>query len=364
MLQTPGKNTARDILYREYLTNALTPIQIRSAAILLLLGEEPREIPYLDAFGVQHNRIYSIENDLRVYNIQRDLDLGIHLRYQDMKKFLMSHLRKENRFAFLNLDIEGTFRHNLDPSLTEVLLYCLWFPETAVATYTTVGHDEYMLFEGIYSLAILLWLAPDETEECIATLEKRYAEAGYENAFSLVLRDLFWIRSHMEHACAATCRHGMAPHEHLNKLLSCEAFIWAYMLSFKKTPMRFDALQKAIGQLSTYSNPEKRAVMTQFPYCGIHISDLRHLIYRGDHVWSQKCYFAKFENISTNPMELRLWVVETLRRFVETPLTFIDQKGYRKDYDQHEDIMYGRSIIWYRKSLYTKFKPREISLGT
>lgn len=360
MRQSVAKDVAREIFYNEYLLSALSQGQLRSAAVLVLLGDEPREIPYLDALYIPRNRMYSVENVRQIFNRQTMWSLGVNLWYGDMKAFLRQALQDEQRIAVFNLDIEGSYRYNLDPSLTEIITYCLRFPETAVGTYTTIGHDEYMLFEGMYSLAVLLWLAPQETEECVATLERRYTEAGYENAFSLVLRDLFWIRSHMEHIVVATHDHGLKLHEAVGRLFALEAGIWALIQSAKKTPLRFDTLKGLVGQLSTYTDPQERAHAARLPHSGVRIGDFKHLIYRGDNAWSQKCYFAKFENISTNPIALRAWVVETLRHFTETPLTFINQKGCRTDYNHRESAMHSRSIIWRGKTLYTKFKPREI----
>lgn len=360
MRQSIGKDVARDILYREYLPQFLTPVQIRSAAVLLLLGDEPREIPYLDELLVAHDRVHSVENQLSVYHQQQMWDLGVYLHYAEMSEFLRVHLHDENRFAFMNLDIEGTFRYNLDPSLESVLRYCLKYPQTAIATYTTIGHDEYMLFEGVYSLALLWWLSPHETEECIATLERRYVDAEYENAYGMALRDLFWIRSHLEHAAIASYEAGGTSRDSLSGFFGMAHGLWRHITSCVKLPLRFEQLIRLILDFFSDVDSEMHAFSSQLPKIALRVVDVRHLVYRGDNTWSHRCYMVKFEDISHAPLPMSAWLAELLTRFTETPLTAINQKGVRRDLVEREDTWYRKGLVWRKKTLLTKFKPRRI----
>lgn len=361
--QSAGKDTARDILYREWLPSVLTPVQIRSAAVLLLLGEEPREIPYLDTLGVSRQRIYSVENNHHRYNLQSNWELEIHYVYKDMSAFLEQNLHKEQCFAFMNLDIEGTFRYNIDPSLTEALLYCFRYPKTAMATYTTIGHDDHMLHEGMYSLVFLLWLAPRETENCIATLQERYAQAGYEHAFSMVLRDLFWIRSHIEHACLATFNQNKQSFTltSLHTLFVTQDFLWTLVKETIRMPMRFGSIKMALDELNQRLQVRESVREGVLPRIGIRMAYFRHLIYRGQHTWSQKCYFTMFEKAMDSPISLCAWAREVLTLFTHTELTAIDQKGQRKECGIQQSTLSRRAIVWSKKTLYTTFKPRKIS---
>ena len=368
MQQSVAKDVAREIFYKEYLPDALSEAQLRSAAVLVLLGDEPREIPYLDALHISRDRIYSVENVHRTYNIQKNWKLGANLWYGDMDSFLRHALHHEQRFAVLNLDIEGGFRYNIDPSMTEVLLYCFTHPQTAIATYTTIGHDEYMLFEGVYSLVSLFWLAPRETEACVATLEKLYTQAGYENPFSMVLRDLFWIRSHMEHSCVATMHQlpSVTSSASVHLLFGIQNTIWQILKLVGKHPLRFGFLQEVMEAVnrhivSEYLSADDAVLEENLPYIGIHMAHFKHLIYRGQHTWSQKCYFTMFERIFDDPVSVRVWTRDVLMLVTHATLTAIDQEGKRGEYQGVQHSVETKKVIWDKKTLYTKFNPRSIS---
>ena len=108
MDNSPGKDMARRIFYREILEKWLAIEQIRGGNYLTLLGPDARELEHLDALGVPRHRVWSVERRLEYYHTQQDRHLGVALYRGEMNDFLWHFLHQDQRFLVLNLDIEGS----------------------------------------------------------------------------------------------------------------------------------------------------------------------------------------------------------------------------------------------------------------
>jgi hypothetical protein len=156
MRESIGKSAVRKIFFDEVLAGGLSHESIVRGNILLLLGEEPRELPYTDNLGVPRSGIWSMERQSEIYGAQVNQNLGIHLNYGEVASFLDNLTHSNQTFLVFNLDVEGSYLSQLDAAMTPVLLLCWRNPETLVGMYSSVGRDTEMLWEGIKSLAIFL----------------------------------------------------------------------------------------------------------------------------------------------------------------------------------------------------------------
>ena len=117
-----------------------------------------------------------------------------------------AHLHHHDISVF-NLDICGSYLRAVDPVLGKLLLHVRQNPRTVMATYSSAGRDRPQLMEGLKSLVTLLWLAPDAIDRLARQLYAQYrstqlAESDrnrHEVAKNMLLRHMFWLRSHMEH---------------------------------------------------------------------------------------------------------------------------------------------------------------------
>lgn len=356
MRESIGKGVARTLFYRECLPSWLSPEQIRSGNYLVLLGDEPRELTHLDALSVPRARVWSVERVARVYHHQLASNLGVSLYYGEMSEYLDYLLHANQGFLVLNLDIEGSYRANLDPAMTSVLLFCWRNPETVVATYSSIGRDTEALWEGIKSLATLHWLAPEETREAFATLARRYEESGFTEPVRMALRDLFWIRSHLEHAVIASGIVQTTPLPAVGGLLQAGEAVWAAVRELDRSPLRLGAVQDAVERVALMPTHE-------YPAVGVSLAGMMNVIYNAEPPWSHRCYFAKFA-AHDEPVECREWVRETLRRFINVPLIFINRLGERHEFSAHRGAATLRAseVLWPDRSINRDFQPRRLAV--
>lgn len=356
MRESIGKGVTRTLFYRECLPNWLSPEQIRSGNYLVLLGDEPRELAHLDALRVPRARVWSVERVARVYHRQLACNLGVSLFYGEMSEYLDYLLHANQGFLVLNLDIEGSYRANLDPAMTSVLLFCWRNPETVVATYSSIGRDTVALWEGVKSFVTLFWLAPKPTREAFATLARRYEEAGFTEPVRMALRDLFWIRSHLEHAVVASGMVQATPLPAIGGLLQAGEAVWAAVRELGRTPLRLGAVQDAVERIALMPSHE-------YPAVGVGLAGMMNVIYNAEPPWSHRCYFAKFAALD-EPVECREWVGQTLRRFIDVPLIFINRHGERYEIAACPSAAALRDgeVLWPDRSIFRDFQPRKLAV--
>lgn len=191
MRESIGKGVARKIFFEEVLPAEFSHESLANGNVLLLLGEEPRELPYTDALGIPRTQIWSVERISKIYRKQIRQKLGVHLNFGEMKRFLIGTLHSNQEFLIFNLDVEGSYLSQLDAAMAPILLLCLRNPETLVGSYSSISRDTEMLWEGVKSLAIFLWLSKELTLETFKSLYRQYELAGSRSPVNMVLRDFF-----------------------------------------------------------------------------------------------------------------------------------------------------------------------------
>jgi hypothetical protein len=203
--QTATKALARSYFYREFLPSRLTPDQLANGQFLVLLGDTDLELTLLRELGVPGGNIHSVENDRKLYlkqlRFNRDRDEPVRFYNKSLENLIAEQLHSNKQLLVLNLDIYGAYLSAIDPVMTQILRFARRNTQTIIATYTNVGRDRQQLLEGLKSLSVCLWLAPDATMFTVNRMYSRYVSAGMSSnvAFHMVLRHLFWVRSHMEH---------------------------------------------------------------------------------------------------------------------------------------------------------------------
>lgn len=358
MRESTGKAIDRDFFYRGCLPEWLAPDAIVSAYYLLLLGHPARELEFLDAVNVQRNHVWSVEQSLPIYDLQRNDDLGVSLYYGELTDFLRRLFLRENRFQVLRLDVEGGYRTKIDPAMSPLLLFAWRNEATVIATYSSIGRDEWTLYEGALSLALFLSIEEEITLEFLSDMSTRYAVSGYTDPMAMVLRDFFWLRSIMEHVLVTGRMVGVTPLEAVPGLFCQEEIIWRELRKLRLMPLRLGQIRKIA-----------RANVCDVPSClGLEITDLANLVYRAQWPWSQRCYYKKVARV-VQPLGLREWLTSAMRVWLRDPLRYVDQAG-------HEHQVWGGNI---RKvtdttpvlvppkrsrhtNLYSRFSPRQIEL--
>jgi hypothetical protein len=361
MQESLGKSTARGILYNQTIPGWLTKRQRTNGGIIVLLGDEPREIPLLDALGFARSRIYNVERYLPIYRRQVSWNLGVSHYHGEVSEYLEYMLHSSQGVVALNLDIEGSYLNSLDSAMTSVLLFCWRNPQTVLATYSNIGRDTRTIWEGIKSLTTFLWLAPVKTLEFLQLFSDRYYQAGYTgNPTRMALRDLFWLRSHLEHSITASAITGVIKPELVAKFELASGMIWDTVKQRKKTPLTFAALVA-----DTKNFLETRAIKKLLPKpdrlkVGIEIADMQHVVYRAVSPWSHRCYFARIGLLET-PIGCSEWVNRALGSFMRVPLIYVDRDGTQQDLICDANVPIPDKVrLWDRRDIHLKFEPRII----
>lgn len=362
MKESPGKTVARNMFYQEVLPGWFSQVQLRSGNFLLLLGDEPREIPLLDKLGVSRHHIWSAERIRSVYRKQLNRDLGISLYFGEVQNYLEYLLHSNQGFQVLNLDVEGSYLTQLDPSMTSVLLYCWRNQDTIVATYSSIGRDTETLWEGVYSLAFFLWLDESTTCQLVYDLVSRYAQAGLTEPARMALRDLFWIRSHLEHTLVASSMVGTVSPRAAQQLFDCEKKVWQAVVarSRKKLSLRnlASVVQELKGKAETSFSREALSINLRI---NLRLIRVKNLVYNAQRPWSQRCYFTQFQPGPTS-MELASWFVCVCRCFLASPLTYVNREGERFELVGRDEFAGSDVPAWTGTDIYSKFKPRQIQV--
>lgn len=362
MRESVGKSVVRRILYEEILPTRLSHESLVGGNTLILLGKEPRELPYLDNLGVPRSRVWSIERESDVYRKQLKLRSGVHLNFGEVGDFLQNMLSSNQEFIFSNLDIEGSYLSQLDGAMTPILLLCLRKPETLVGTYSSIGRDTEMLWEGIKSLAIFLWWSKDLTLQVFASLSARYKSAGFTQPANMVLRDFFWLRSMLEHALITSCIVDVAPQKLVYRWFAQVDMLWKSVARWRRKPLSLEAMIKSV-ELATMDDVGKKEVIVKTPPClASQLNSLTHIIYHAERPWSQRCYFSKFK-VTEAVIDCNEWLDKGLQLFLSEPLIFVDRDGTRREFSErampHDSL---QEVLCDDLDLYRKFKPRVLPI--
>jgi hypothetical protein len=355
--ESAGKSIEREIFFAECLVDWLTPEQIRQGAYLLLLGDKPRELAYTDGLEIPRRQIYSVERNQGLFKKQSRQRTGAKLFHGELIPHLQSLLRGKREFLVLRLDVEGSYLSQLDPAMTPVFLLCWRNPETVIATYSTVGRDTEMLWEGVKSLVILLWLAPELTRAVLASLLEQYA--SYEEPVNMALRDFFWIRSMLEHAFIASEVMGVAEAQTAVDWFVHADLLWASVARWRRKPLRLRMIEESVA-LAVANSPAKREIILHPPpSLGIEIDRLNRVVYNGVQSWSQMCFHARLQ-VLPEAIDCREWLVRLLRKFLTEPLTFVRKDGTRDVGVNGGKPLSPDTVIYSRTDLYEKFNPRHL----
>lgn len=360
MKESAAKQVAREIFYRECLQNWLSPYRLVSGHALTLLGEG-RELPLLDECGVERDRIVSVERDHRVFRAQQDARWGVGLYYGEVADYLANQLHHNWAFHTLNLDVEGSYLTQLDRTMTSVLLFCWRNPNTVVATYSSVGRDTEAIWEGIKSLALFYCINPDATRELLRTMTCRYKAAGFEYPQRMTLRDLFWMRSHLEHSAAAALAVGAVKAHKVKLLMELGIALWDRVKAAAVQTLTFRGMCDVVDAARKDPEFERRYHHRQLPNCMLAVDRLQQLVYRA-HAIPQRCYFARIARVSG--INAQQWLGGLADRFCESPFEHIDKSGNRQSFGavpaapaDPEDV-----VLWDRSDIYRLFKPRSVRI--
>lgn len=344
MQESPGKAHVRELYYLRLLPAWLTPAGVRAGNHLILLGDVPRELPLLDKLGVPRHRIHSVECDRQVYRLQRQQELGpVSLYPMEMVQFLRLMLLNEQTFVSLNLDIEGSYRKNLDPAMTHVLLFGWRNPRTVVATYSTIGHDPEMLMEGVLSYLLFWTLLPEETDGLVRRLAARYERGRYQEPLRMALRDLFWIRSNLEHSLITTMIVDVIPPQEMERLFTLEALLAAELRQRFMVPLTCAKAQEIVAAVMGSRQYQTEIQRFRLPRSGLTLGAM-NVIYRAAARWSHRCYFARYDSLP-EPISCCAWLAQAFRLFSE-PLVFVDRDGEETRLADDDFLLTPKTVIW------------------
>jgi hypothetical protein len=362
MQESDGKSAARSYFYTRCLPDWLTGEQLRAGNYLLLLGDTPRELELLDDLRVPRQRIWSVESAINIYRRQLGWNAGVSLHYGPVDEYLSDLLHSNQGFCTLNLDVEGTYLTNLDPAMTPVLLFCWRNPETIVGTYSTISRDAPVLYEGIRSLAIFLWLVPDLVQQVVVQGMAQYESAQYIRPFRMMLRDLFWIRSIMEHALVASATVGTTSCASVESIFTCMEMIWDSVAATREIPLTLQAIMTAVDVAQKDRAFQKVLSSSVAPTIGVALQATRDVVYKARHPWCQRCYFTKFVSLD-DPMHYGEWLRETLQRVLAEPLISIDRTGVVNEIvarPVEPSLLDPTLTVCTNKNLFDKFVPRSV----
>lgn len=355
MKQTNGKIFARRYFYLNYLASFMTPRQLKNSNFLTLLGEDFREIELINELGVPSYRVFSVERDTATYRKQqianREEVNGAALYHGELSDYIHTHLR-HHEIAVFNLDICGSYLRAVDPVLGKLLLHVRKNPQTVMATYSSAGRDKPQLMEGLKSLVILLWLAPDVMDRLVRHLYSQYrsAELGDSDrsragiSKNMLLRHLFWLRSHMEHVMLGAYELGLTDPDTICTAFAEREAVWRQFVAECEFPMTY-------ADVATWVMAQERPMTLKDTRMDLDFGDVEFLTYAANDGFYHNCYFATYEsNGSTVPLDT--WLVESAKSLRRNDLVLIDAAGkrYNSTYGRLA-VDTNRVVIWDKDDL-------------
>lgn len=350
MKQTAGKIFARNYFYNNFLASLVSPRQLRSCNVLTLLGEDFREIELLEGLGVPPYRVFSVEKDHDIYRRQqaynRRNELGVALFYGGLSDYIHDHLHHHDISVF-NLDICGSYLKAVDPVLGKMLLFVRRIPNTVMATYSSAGRDRPQLMEGLKSLVTLLWLSPDAVDRLVRQIYAQYRSAQLaesdrnrnEVAKNMLLRHMFWLRSHMEHIMIGAYELDVSSYESVSASLVEQEKTWQQFLSRCSFPLTYADVVRIVSELPQPQQSEHVRMDLDF-------GDVEFLTYAANDGFYHNCYFATFES-SGSTVALDTWLVESSKSLRRGEIVLIDTNGnrYPSSYGQIA-VNTDRAVLW------------------
>jgi hypothetical protein len=320
MKQTAAKALVRNFFYTEFLPEVLPQQLLRSGNYLVLLGQDEYELAHLDALQVPRFRVYSVERDEEIA-LEQALrssrgELGVGLYAGELSSFIRHNLQSNQRFLVLNLDICGAYRTSIDPIMTSVLLFAWRNPRTVIATYSNAARDPSTLQDGLKSLLICMGTAPAATRDFVCNMFSRYRAAGLKQsvAFNMVLRQMFWVRSHLEHVLLAGVSAGHTKPEKAKQLLDELESNWAKLTGKIKLPLTFGKL------LELAKEPTKASTKAKCFHLGLGV--VQTTTYQAADGWYHQGWFAVYNPIE--PASMKDWLEATYAALLSKPLAYAD----------------------------------------
>ncbi len=330
MEETNGKVMARNWFYQDYLPSILSPRSLRASNYLVLLGEDFRELPLFEELEVPLYRIFSVENDQKIFARQRaharreELDVVLH--HGALSEYIQDYLMTDHRISVFNLDICGSYLKGIDPVLGKLLLFARRNPSTIMATYSSAARDRPQLMEGLKSLVVLLWLAPEVIDRLVRHLYSQYRTASLsdrersrdEVSVNMLLRHLFWMRSHMEHILVGSYTLGMTSYETLCRVMTDQNKVWEEFLADATFPLTYEAV---VEWILRKKEPDLRKVRMDVSF-----GDVQFLTYAANSGFYQNCYFATYEHDGST-LSLSNWLVESAKNLRTNRIVIVDTNG-------------------------------------
>ncbi|HVX24052.1 MAG TPA: hypothetical protein VG992_01785 [Candidatus Saccharimonadales bacterium] len=348
MWEAPAKALVRRYFYEEFLPAQLPMQLLRGGDHLVLLGDSQEEARLLDALGVPSHRVHSVENDPAVYTLQAQRaqrgELKVRLYHGELREFITHYLATNQRFLVLNLDICGFYLTGIDPVMTQILLFARRNPQTVIATYSNVGRDGHQVREGLKSLAICRWLAPEVTEAIADELYGRYLAAGLEptGALNMVLRHLFWVRSHLEHVILSSVATGRLTNKRAQALLAGYERVWQRASRLiGPAPISYGAWLTAVDSLSRPGQQPK--------VCELNIKTVAINTYRSSQSFYHNGWFSVYE--PTEPTTPRVWLEQALQALTSQPLRFARQTSTALQLIDEVEAIPLDQVVWVRDDL-------------
>jgi hypothetical protein len=330
MKQTEGKVFARHHFYEVFLPGLMTLRTLRSCNFLTLLGEDFRELKHFENLGVPLHRVFSVEADDKVFKAQRrriaEEELELMPSHCDLADYIQGYRHTEHSIDVFNLDICGQFLYDVDPIFGELLLFARRNPKTVMATYSTGARDRPTLKEGLKSLVLLLWLAPEVTDKLVRHLFSHYRSAALpgnrrardEVSKNMLLRTLFWLRSHMEHIMLGSYSLGLTPREALCEAMSEQNRIWHQFVTTSEAPLTYEQI---VDTVAVMHRPTFGQIQMD-----MNLGDVELLTYASYSGFYHNCYFATYEHDgSTVPLDV--WLAESSVAMRRSPVLLVDENG-------------------------------------
>ena len=351
---TATKSLVRSFFYREFLPSRLTAQQLGRAEFLVLLGDDDLERVELDELDIPGEHIHSVENNPDVFSgqLQRNHnnESPVNLYLKDLESLINDYLHSNRRLQVLNLDICGSYLTGIDPVMTKILRFARRNPHTVIATYTNVGRDRDQLREGLMSLTVCYWIAPDATKRAVQTLFNRYvaAKLGKDVSMNMVLRHFFWVRSHMEHVLLSGVTAGRLTSGSAAAFLDAMRGCWEKVVAVSKMPMTYGQLLDAMADLKLGSVPSTKGF-------NLGIQEVTLATYAAANGFYHTGWFTVFHH--TKPMEAQKWLEDTLEALTTSPLLFAAHGATRLSrFDNMTGLEPGKQIIWRGKGLEAKVR--------
>lgn len=353
MKQTAGKVFAREYFYRNYLSSFMTPRQLRSMNFLTLLGEDFRELELLHELEIPPYRVFSVERDATVYKKQqvanRADDAGAALYHGELSDFVHTHLRHHEIAAF-NLDICGSYLKAVDPVMGELLMHVRGTPQAVIATYHSAARDRPQLMEGLKSLVVLLWLAPEVVDRLARHLYGQYRCADLsdcnrnrdEISRNMLLRHMFWLRSHMEHVMVGAYTQGVADPVRVSAAFREQELVWKRFIE-AEVPFVYS---EVVAYVNALPRPDVLDVRMDLDF-----GDVELLTYAANDGFYHNCYFATFESTGSS-VPLGVWLTDATSSLRRNRVVLIDAAGlpYETSFGRRA-VDTDRVVLWDKRDL-------------